>query len=272
MIMAMAVVSEKEPRIRMRGSYSFFTIIEQLSHLVSHPSKFSSERKGYEELSRLMMPLIIMALLMSLVLVPTIAYMQVRQDVASKYYEALGESEYFPSENVDEMAANREISLITRNTIRYMIAEHWAIIILLGLLVVPLYAIILLIFFLLRALLRYAYLMLWKGKGSLQRHLTLEAYYALLWNPIGIMVLLLAMALSGTESAFGSLMLLFLIVVLTLWNWHVYISSMGEMHSMKKAKAFIVLFLPVVLSLVFLMAFYIVIVAMTAKILLAISA
>jgi hypothetical protein len=263
----MITYAAREPKIRLKDSYSIFTVLEQLSVLIAHPSKFANERKGYEELSRLVFPLIMLALFMSLIIVPSITYLEIKDGVTTAYYESLGESEIFPSSAVNEELANREINQITMTTIRYMISEKWVAVLLAGLIIIPLYALVLLIFFFLRALIRYAYLQIWGSKGILQKHLTLEAYYALLWGPIGVIILLLSIAMGQTSSLFGAVFLLILILVITLWNWHVYVSSISSLHYITKGKTFLALFLPFVLSIILIGLSYMVLLGMAATVL-----
>jgi len=259
----------RAPRFKIKGSYSVFTIIEQLSKLSANPSKFASERRGYEELSRLIIPLIVLSLLMSLVLVPALAYMELRSDVTSKYYESLGESELFPSGRIEEQKTNEEIMQITSNTIRYLIAERWWVVIIAGLIIIPLYALLLLLFFFLRALIRHTYLKILRGKGNLEKQFTLEAYYALLWGPIGVILFLFIMAVSYADSAFAAFFLLFMIIMINIWNWYVYVNSIATLHSFSKIKSFAVLIIPLIFSFILLGLFFMVIIGMAARILLA---
>jgi hypothetical protein len=257
----------REPKIKVKNSYSIFTLIEQLSKLSANPSKFASERRGYEELSRLAIPLIMLSLLMSLILVPALAYVELRQDVTSKYYESIGESELFPSNAIDEKKTEEEIMQITSNTIRYLIIEKWWIIILSGLIIIPLYALLLLLFFFIRALIRHTYLKALGGKGYLEKQFTLEAYYALLWGPVGVIVLLLSLAVSQADSIFAAFFLFFMIIMITIWNWYVYVNSIATLHYFKKLKAFMVLVIPLILSFVLLGLLYIVLLGMAARVL-----
>jgi hypothetical protein len=259
----------RAPKLKIKSSYSLFTIIEQLSKLSANPSKFTSERRGYEELSRLAIPLIILSLLMSLILVPALAYSELRSDVSSKYYESLGELEMFPSGKIDEQKANEEIMQITSNSIRYIIAERWWIVIIAGLIIIPLYALLLLLFFFLRALIRHTYLKALGGKGYLEKQFTLEAYYALLWGPIGVILFLFIMAVSFADSFFAAFFLFFVILAINVWNWFVYVNSIATLHSFKKTKAFAILVVPLIASFILVGLLFIVLIGMAAKVLMA---
>jgi hypothetical protein len=240
------MASSSEPKIKVRGSYSVLTIIEQLTRLGAQPREFTLERRGYDELSRLAIPLIVLSLVMSMILVPTIAYYEVRQDVTSKYYDSIGESQLFPSAAFDEQRAEEEIAVITSNTIRFLISEKWHIIIFAGLIVIPLYALILIVMLFVRAVVRHAYLKLLGGNGTLGRQLTLEAYYALLWGPIGVLVLLLSIAVTYSTSIIPALFLLIVLIAITVWNWYVYVHSIAALHELSSKRAFVLLISPVI--------------------------
>ena len=259
----------RAPKLKIKSSYSIFTIIEQLSKLSANPSKFTSERRGYEELARLAIPLIVLSLLMSLVLVPALAYTELRSDVASKYYESLGELEMFPSGKVDEQRANEEIMQITSNTIRYLISEKWWVVILAGLIIIPLYALLLLLFFFLRALIRHTYLKALGGKGYLEKQFTLEAYYALLWGPIGVILFIFIMAVSYADSFFATFFLFFMILMISIWNWYVYVNSIATLHLLKKTRAFTILLVPLITSFILIGLLFMILVGMAAKVLMA---
>ncbi|MFT4308860.1 MAG: YIP1 family protein [Candidatus Woesearchaeota archaeon] len=268
----MVLEDEKQPSIKVAKSYSTMTLYQQLSWLARRPAEFAKERKGYGELSRLIVPLILVSLMVSLIIVPTIAYMELRNDVASKYYEHIGYSMLSDIPVEEEAAAEREITTITINTIRYLLSENWIAAIIGGLIIIPLYAILLLIYFLVRGLVRYTYIKILGGKGSMARHLTLEAYSTILWSIIGTIILLLAMMLVYFGRGIGAIVLLLIVIGVTLWNWNVYVKSLASLHSMKTIKTFFVLFIPIALFVILTALYYIMLLGIAARMLTALGA
>ena len=268
----MVLEEEKQPSIKVAKSYSTMTLYQQLSWLARRPAEFAKERKGYGELSRLIVPLILVSLMVSLIIVPTTTYSNIRSDTEKAYYESLGYHALTPVSPEEQEAAERQITDITNSKIRSEISENWMTILLGGLIVIPLYTLLMMMFFLVRGLVRYTYLRILGGKGNLARHLTLEAYSAILWSIIEIMVLLSSILLLYFGGAIGAIILLLMIIGVTVWNWNVYVKSISSLHQIKVIKTFIILFLPLALFVILTVLYYIVLLGIAARMLTALGA